>query len=115
MGGLISLYAGLTEPQIFGKLLIFSPSIWMSKKILLEAQAFKPLPLSKMYIYAGGKESDGHLRNVKKFCSILIGKIQDAFHFDLEVSVNLEGQHREIFWKEEFPKAITWLFFNKQK
>ena len=112
MGGLISLYAGLTEPDIFGKLMVFSPSLWMSKKIFFEAKAFRPRALSRIYLYAGGKESKNHLRNVKKLCSVLIGKIHDAFYFDLEISVNEEGEHAESFWREEFPQAITWLFFN---
>lgn len=115
MGGLISLYAGLTEPDIFGKLMVFSPSLWMSKKIFFEAKAFRPRALSRIYLYAGGKESKNHLRNVKKLCSVLIGKIHDAFYFDLEISVNEEGEHAESFWREEFPQAITWLFFNKQR
>lgn len=115
MGGLISLYAGLTEPDVFGKLLIFSPSLWMSKKIFLELNAFKPLPDTRIYIYAGGKESKTHLPNVKKLESILIGKILNAVHIDFELSVNHKGEHAESYWGQEFPKALKWLFFNTEK
>ncbi|RME92641.1 MAG: hypothetical protein D6772_16745, partial [Bacteroidetes bacterium] len=33
MGGLISIYAGLMYPHIYGKLLIFSPSLWVTPNI----------------------------------------------------------------------------------
>ncbi len=111
MGGLISLYAGLTEADIFGKMMIFSPSLWMSKKIFIEANAFKPLPKTKIYVYAGGKESKAHLPNVKKLESILIDKIHNAVLFDFEISVNDTGEHAEFYWGQEFPKAVKWLFF----
>lgn len=111
MGGLISLFAGLTEPSVFGKLMIFSPSLWISEKIYKTADKFEPLPKSRIYMYAGGKESEAHLPNVKKLETILHKKLHEGAMFDLEFSVNHQGEHAEIFWSKEFPKAIKWLFF----
>jgi predicted alpha/beta superfamily hydrolase len=112
MGGLISLYAGLTEPDVFGKMMIFSPSLWVSPMIFHDARTFKPLPKTKIYVYAGGKESKAHLPNVKKLESILHDKLKTGAYFDMEVSVNHQGKHGEFYWKQEFPEAINWLFFN---
>ncbi|MFT5165375.1 MAG: putative alpha/beta superfamily hydrolase [Saprospiraceae bacterium] len=112
MGGLISLYAGLTEPEVFGKMMIFSPSLWISTEIFQQAKAFKALPSSRIYVYAGGKESQAHLPNVLQLESIFKKKLDKGAFFDMEVSVNHLGEHAEVYWREEFPKALKWLFFN---
>ena len=110
MGGLISLYAGVKEPEVFGKLMIFSPSLWVSRMIFNDSISFKPLEKSSLYLYAGGKESKKHLPNVKKLESIMTKKEKNGpFHFQL--SVNTEGEHAEVYWRKEFPIALKWLFF----
>ncbi len=113
MGGLISLYGGLIKPNVFGKMLIFSPSLWISEEIFNLAENFIPVPEAKIYVYAGGKESNSHLPNVKKLSSIFEKKLSSGVLFDLELSVNQHGKHKEDFWREEFPKALQWLFFKK--
>ena len=56
MGGLISIYAGLMYPETLGRLMIFSPSLWVSDKIYFDSiEFFNPLE-TKIYVYAGGKE-----------------------------------------------------------
>ncbi|NNC96017.1 MAG: alpha/beta hydrolase [Chitinophagales bacterium] len=113
MGGLISLYAGLTEPSVFGKTMIFSPSLWISNRIYYNAKVFDTLPNSRMYLYAGGEESLTHLPNVKKLESILKSHTAKNSNFHLKVSVNMRGVHAEEYWRREFPKALKWLFFDK--
>lgn len=111
MGGLISLYAGLKEPNLFGKMMIFSPSLWITKAIFKEAEKFNPLHESRIYLYAGGKESHAHLPNVNSLEAILREKV--AHGLELQVEINHDGEHREIYWKEEFPRALRWLYYNK--
>lgn len=114
MGGLISLYGGLIKPEMFGKMLIFSPSLWISEKIFNLAETFEPVPEAKIYVYAGGKESESHLPNVKKLAAVFEKKLNNGVLFDVELSVNQQGKHKEDFWREEFPKALQWLFFKKK-
>ena len=114
MGGLISLYAGLTEPNIFGRLMIFSPSLWLAKKIFFEAMAYHPLTGTRCYIYAGGNESKMHLPNVKKLAGILEKKASMHDEFNFHFSINDEGMHQEYFWGQEFPDSVRWLYFNKK-
>lgn len=113
MGGLISLYGGLSEPDVFGKMMIFSPSLWISDKIFKHAKSFKSLPESMIYLYAGGKESKTHLPNVERLAAIFNKKLNKGAFFDIEVSVNHMGEHGEVYWREEFPKALKWLFFSE--
>jgi predicted alpha/beta superfamily hydrolase len=111
MGGLISLHAGLSNPGVFGKLMIFSPSLWISNKVYKNTKSFQPLAGSKIYLYAGGKESEEHLPNAKKLGSIISEKMINGYHIDFHFSINEEGNHSEIHWRKEFPEAIEWLFF----
>ncbi len=114
MGGLISLYGGLKHPEIFGKLMVFSPSLWIAKKIYKEAKKFTPRTDTKVYVYAGGKESKTHLNNVLRLEGIFKDKISDDAFFDMEVKINPTGKHSEWYWAQEFPKAVKWLFYDKR-
>ncbi|GAB5552707.1 MAG: hypothetical protein Sapg2KO_22980 [Saprospiraceae bacterium] len=113
MGALISFYAGLMNPGVFGKMMIFSPSLWISKKIFEQTKSFEPLQRSKIYLYAGGQESKEHLPNAQKLDAIIKDKMVRGHQIDFHFSVNEWASHAERYWAEEFPKAITWLFFNK--
>lgn len=112
MGALISLYAGLANPGVFGKLMIFSPSLWISNKIFKQTKSFKPLQESKIYLYAGGQESAQHLPNAQKMEAIIREKMIKGYSIDFFFSVNHFGDHSEEHWREEFPKAVSWLFSN---
>ena len=113
MGGLISLHAGLSNPGVFGKLMIFSPSLWISKKIFKSTKSFAPLEKAKLYLYSGGKESEEHLPNAKELGAIINEKMEKGHQIDFHFSVNEEGNHSELHWRKEFPKAIEWLFNTK--
>ncbi len=112
LGGLISLYAGFEYPDIFGKKMIFSPSLWISEEIYNKAKSFIPGGPTDIYLYAGGMESANHYGQVLRLENILQEK-RKYDDFDLIFSHNPSGQHKEIHWGEQFPRALKWLFFNK--
>lgn len=113
MGGLISLYAGLKHPEVFGNMMVFSPSLWISKEIFKDAQSFTALQQTYLYLYAGGKESVVHMPNIRKLKDALFKNRLDQGKMHFEFSHNPEGMHSESFWRAEFPKAIEWLYFKK--
>lgn len=113
MGGLISLHAGLTCSDIYSKLMIFSPSLWISKEIFEEAKVYHPKQPTRMFLYAGAKESQGLLPNMMQLREAL--SVYEHRHPELlaaEMSVHPEGNHSEYFWGEAFPYALKWLFFS---
>ncbi len=110
MGGLISLYAGLTFPETFSRMMIFSPSLWLSRKIYQLARGFTPSSSSHLYLYAGGKESQAHLPNVMRFGANLLSSMGDGLRF--KFSHNPDGIHHESDWRKEFPIALKWLYFD---
>ena len=111
MGGLISLFAGLSFSQTFSRMMIFSPSLWLSPRIYQLAKKFNPVESSHLYLYAGGKESQAHLPNVMRFGADLLTNMGEGLRF--KFSHNPDGIHHEEIWREEFPIALKWLFFNQ--
>ncbi len=110
LGGLISLYGGLMFPEVFGKLLVFSPSLWISPKIYFDAIRFQAHQPVKVYVYGGEAESVYMVPNLQRFKDSLL-KQQYGAPIDLHLSVDPEGLHQEAHWGREFPKAVEWLFY----
>ena len=88
--------------------MIFSPSLWVSPKIYHEKFRFTYFPLTKMYLYAGGKEGANMEHNAKRFKDVMEKHGRHQVHFHLEIDP--AGQHNEARWGMEFPKAVEWLF-----
>ncbi|MHA7128298.1 alpha/beta hydrolase [Algoriphagus namhaensis] len=112
MGGLVSIFSGIMYPEVFGKLMIFSPSLWVLPKIKLGfLDLFDPMD-TRIYLYAGGDESKTMVPHVQKLRKKLLKR--DALNGKMKVrlSINEEGKHAETYWSDEFPKAIEWLFFS---
>jgi predicted alpha/beta superfamily hydrolase len=111
MGGLVSIFSGLRYPEVYGKLMIFSPSLWVVPKLKIDADAAENSD-TKIYLYAGGDESATMIEHVRSFKKNMIASefIKDKMKINL--SINREGKHSETYWSDEFPKAIEWLFFN---
>ncbi|WP_373493876.1 alpha/beta hydrolase [Aquiflexum sp.] len=115
MGGLVSIFSGLIYPEVYGKLMIFSPSLWVIPKIKFSfLDFFEPMD-TKVYLYAGGDESETMIRHVKKFKKRLLKRESIRERMKVKLSFNMEGKHSETYWSDEFPKAIEWLFFSNKE
>ncbi len=112
MGGLISIYAGLMYPEVYSKLLVFSPSLWVDPQLHDHAPAFLP-PDDKiqMYLYGGGRESADLVKDMEGFIENIKSQGMHA-NITFQLSIEPKGKHNEYCWGEEFPKAVEWLFFN---
>ncbi len=111
LGGLLAAYAGLMHPDVFSKLMIFSPSLWLSPKIFFDATHFFEPFESRMYLYGGNREGANMVNNLEKLYKTLETQ---GFGYDrvkLNLQIDPEGQHREERWGEEFPKALEWLYY----
>lgn len=111
MGGLISLYAGLMYPETIGRLMVFSPSLWVSTKIYFDiAEFFSPIN-TKIYLYGGGKEGEAMIPNVRKIKETIDNQRWDTDKVDVKISLDSKGEHSEKRWGQEFSKALEWLFY----
>ena len=114
MGGLVSIFSGLMYPEVYGKLMIFSPSLWVVPKLNIPTDIDENYQNTKIYLYAGGDESATMIDHVKNFKKNMIKNEFVSDKMKINLSINMEGKHNEQYWSDEFPKAIEWLFFNNK-
>ena len=112
MGGLISVYATLMYPEVYGKLLVFSPAFWVTPDFPYDSFALHQPKNIKVYLYAGGRESISMIPNVQKFKKDFEQKAKNV-KVDFKLEIDTNGLHNEMRWGMEFPKAVEWLFFNE--
>ncbi len=113
LGGLISIYAGFLYPEVYSKLLIFSPSLWVEPNNNFPFMKFsRPYPI-KVYLYGGKKEGDKMVERIYGFEQKLKQwEKLNLFEFEIKTSINPEGIHQEFYWSQEFPKAVEWLYYD---
>ncbi|AUC83574.1 TIM-barrel domain-containing protein [Lacinutrix sp. Bg11-31] len=116
MGGLISHYAALKYPNVFGKVGVYSPAFWFAPEVNEFTKKHANLQNTKMYFLAGGKEGDNAGYNEISQTVIdmedMITVLQDnGFAEDnIQSKVVPKGKHNEALWRNNFEEAITWLF-----
>ena len=116
MGGLISLYALLEHPEVFGRAGVFSPALWFAPGSFEHARAAAPLrPDPRIYFVSGalegqpGEDSGVYTRDQARMVETLVGA---GFAPGAEVVayVRADGAHSEWFWRREFAAAYLWMF-----
>jgi predicted alpha/beta superfamily hydrolase len=106
MGGLISYYAGLKYPTVFGKVGVFSPSFWFSEKVVDYTKEKGALQTVKMYFLLGGKEG-----MTKEFNTVSDTLLHVGFKKEfLKKKLTPNGEHNERFWNSELLESISWLY-----
>ena len=110
MGGLISLYAAVQRPDVFGRAGIFSPSLWFNRRIYSDARTRPVLrPDPRLYVLSGARESQSQVADQRALIDSLAAA---GYQIGAEVDslIKADGQHAEWFWRREFPAAYQWLF-----
>ncbi|WP_161792607.1 hypothetical protein [Psychroserpens damuponensis] len=51
------------------------------------------------------------LPNANKLGDFIKEKMTNGYHIDFHFSINEHGHHSKMYWREEFPKAVSWLLF----
>jgi len=110
LGGLISHYAGVAYPDVFGKVGVLSPSFWFTDDIYTFTQSMADGNQGRYYFLAGGQESASLQGQVQSMVDLMesAGMSEDQIRYDFVAN----GQHSEWFWAQEFPTAFEWLFIN---
>jgi len=100
MGGLISLYAIITYPDVFGGAGIFSPAIWLAPEIYVEVeQKAEQLTYNKIFFVVGDKEGSAMVEDIKRVYDVLNSAGSNPNYFLTEKE---DGKHTEWFWHREF-------------
>ena len=106
MGALISLYAMVKYPDVFGAAGIFSPAFWPDKKIYNDVAAAKwSTGFRRFYFYAGGQESEKMVPDMNR----MIAVIEKKGHYETQRVVSPIGKHSEAEWAKEFAHFYTFV------
>ena len=108
LGGLISDYAMRTHPEVFGRIGIFSPSYWYSDRVWDFAKAHPPRPNTRIWLVAGGREGGDMAESAERMAALL--RSQGGRDVRLVAAIRPEAEHNETAWRQEFPKAVAFLF-----
>ena len=105
MGGLISFYAILKYPKVFGGAGVFSPAFWITPQLKnIDPKKAKKVK-GKIYFYGGGQESETMVPDMMN----VFGQMRQHSKAKMETVIRAEGKHNEIAWREEFPLFYKWL------
>ena len=114
LGALIALYTAVSRPNVIGRLLLESPSLWASnRQIIRQSRKIKRWPerifLATGTAEAGRKDKDQSMvDDVRELAAILRRAGLDDQRLKLVVD---EGAlHHESAWAKRFPNALTFLF-----
>lgn len=108
MGGLITFYAGIYYPDVFGRLGIFSPSFWIAPQIKTQLQQGvkkNKHGTQRYYFYAGGAEAQKMTGDMQAVAALL----KELANPKMKIDINPAGGHNESTWRAVFPAFYTWI------
>ncbi|MFZ4543158.1 MAG: alpha/beta hydrolase-fold protein [Saprospiraceae bacterium] len=110
LGGLLAFYGALTYPEIFSKVLVFSPSFWWNKQIYNDTEKAKIPKNTKIAFLVGGNEepSDEVVTKTREMYNLMVKKgfTQNQCRYKYFP----DGTHSESFWGREFANNYLWLW-----
>lgn len=116
LGGLISLYAALAQPGVFGRVGVVSPSLWWDgERLLGELEAYEgPMP-TRLWLDMGTAEgeSNGDLTiNVARVRAARDRALARGLVLgeDLGYLEAVGGAHNEAAWRARLPAILRFLF-----
>lgn len=107
LGGLVSFYAVLKYPEVFGNAGVFSPSFWFTADIYEFAKNAEKSK-AKIYFLCGDSESEDMVSDMQKMTEIMSDNRCDCKHLTKEIVIK-DGRHNEKMWSEQFGKAVAWI------
>jgi metallo-beta-lactamase class B len=105
MGSLISLYAVLKYPKVFGGAGIFSPAFWTASGIDSTSFADANKVNSRLFFYAGTQEGDTmipYMQRVEK-------EIKQRSKSPIKEIIGKNEHHNEAAWGKYFPDFYEWV------
>jgi predicted alpha/beta superfamily hydrolase len=109
LGGLVSLYIGLTRPHLFGSVAALSPSVWWQNRALLRiVDAFDSPRRPRIWLDVGGREGQDVVRDARLLRDRLVAKGWGAGN--LHYQEDRRGDHSERAWGRRARQVLEFLF-----
>jgi predicted alpha/beta superfamily hydrolase len=113
LGGLVTLYLGLRHPDVFGKLIVMSPSVWWANRaILREIKHLRGKLPQKIWLDIGtceGANPEHCLQDARMLRDALIAKGWKPDD-DLRFIEDEGAGHNEKAWGFRMAEALQFLF-----
>lgn len=111
LGGLAANYAIHRRPEVFGKALVFSPSLWISEQAIFHARNVALPTDARVYVFMGTKEGFAPEEGVAaaRRLHAAIGSHAEAGG-QVTLHIGQGAEHNEAAWRAAFPPALRWLF-----
>lgn len=106
VGGLISFYALLKFPHVFGNAGVFSPSFWFSDEIFELIETVYTIE-GRIYFMAGDHESKAMIPDLNHMEALVLERVKNRSQVYKQIVHN--GHHNEKLWRKEFARAYSWL------
>lgn len=114
LGALIALYTAIAQPNLIGKLLLESPSLWASnRQIIQESRKVRIWP-ERIFLGVGTSETGSAERSrsvvddVRELAAIVRRAVLSESRLRLVIKDG--AGHNESAWAERFPEALQFLF-----
>ena len=114
LGGLVTLYLGLSYPDVFGRLAVLSPSVWWDGRVILRiVRMTKPKPRQKIWLDIGTGEGEKTVRDARALRTELVraGWIEGD---DLVYAEIPDAGHNEAAWADRVGPFLTFLFPSRE-
>jgi len=109
LGGLVTAYAGLKHPEVFGRVGEFSPSTWWNNTVIIgdvQTTAAAPNRPLSVYVDCGDTNDDQTDTDMLAAAYVTLG-YQNGTNFRHVVQPG--ANHNEVYWAQRFPGAMQLL------
>jgi predicted alpha/beta superfamily hydrolase len=104
MGGLISFYAALKYPDVFGRAGVFSPAFWVASEIRKNIE--NTTSIKAAFYFVCGELEGQQMVNDMQF---MYQQVKRKGSKKSVYRVVADGQHNERFWQKELPAFADWM------
>lgn len=110
LGGLVSFYAVIKYPDVFGKAGVFSPAFWINRMDINDYMTNSKKLKAKIYFLCGDSEGndDDMVNDLNHMEKLLNTNRCYCLHLNKKVIVK-GGRHNEKLWRDGFTDAFHWL------
>lgn len=110
LGGLVSLYLGLSRPDIFGKIAALSPSVWWNQRVIHTfAAGMNVESRPRIWLDIGTREGPRIVEDVERYRDILLKR---GWQYDRDLHYErIEGaEHNEAAWAQRVGPFLRFLY-----
>lgn len=116
VGGLLTFYAGVLYPEVFGSLGVFSPSVWLDEghiyRLLQTVEQRTSIRNQHYFFYGGDNENriknDGSRVDMHADLLSVTALFQEEVHPYITMRIRPGGRHGAWYWRQAFPQFVQW-------